>query len=955
MSSRHYRAVLRAGSLLFIACLSNAAVRTDTASKAQVLDTYGKLPLTFEQNQGQTDSQVKFLARGSGYTLFLTPDSAILALQRERAASVLRMKLVGANRNPATAGTDALPGKSNYFVGNDPSKWRTDVPTYAKVKYRGVYPGIDLVYYGNQRLLEYDFLVAPGADPGAIELRFQGAKKLRVNDDGALVLDVGAGEVIEHAPAVYQEISGERRTVEGKYVLRGKGRVGFSVAEYDRTQPLVIDPTLVYSTFLGGSVSQSGQGIRVDASGNAYVVGWTNSADFPTTAGAFQTSKGTAGSAFVSKFNPDGSALVYSTFLGGTGGAGASGIAVDASGNSYVTGAAGADFPTTAGAFQTNYAGGDNDVFVTKLNTAGLLVYSTYLGGTGTDGAAGIAIDVSGNSYVTGGTNSPNFPTTAGAFQTSLPGSWQGSGFVTKLNSKGSQLLYSTYLGGSVADFPHGIVADASGNAYVTGSAGSTDFPTTPGAFQVKAAGNGDAFVTKLNPAGSALVYSTYLGGSGGGENAGAIAIDGSGNAYVGGDTHSPDFPVTPNSIPNLFGIYPWCYICGKGFVSKLNAAGSGLVYSTYLSGYGGGSSVSGIAVDAAGHAYVAGASSNERDFPTTPEAIKTSDWCGGFVSKLNKAGSALAYSSYLGGSACDWASAISLDSSGNIYVTGGTLSPDFPTTPGTFQTTGGGYDSFVSKLSLGSFVAPPVTTAAVSGTVGNDGWYIAAPTVTLSTTDEDSTVAHTYYIDYSGYYVFQTYVGPFVLPGDGIHSLIFYSVDVAGRAEPVHGQSVKIDATKPVSHVTALPATESTFTFPVSWTGTDATSGVRDFSVYVSDNSGPFTAWLTHTTATQASFVGTFQHSYSFFSTARDAAGNEELLKATADASTKVQPTISGDVNGDGKIDCTDVAIVKASLGKRSGQTGFDARADLNRDGIVDVRDLAIVAQQLPNGTKCP
>jgi len=941
MPYRHSRTALRAGSLLFIACLSSAAVRTDPASKARVLDTYGKLPLTFEQNQGQTNSQVKFLARGSGYTLFLTPDSAVLALQRERAASVLRMKLLGANRNPAIAGTDALPGKSNYFVGNDPSKWRTNVPTYAKVKYQGVYPGIDLVYYGNQRLLEYDFLFAPGADPRAIELRFQGAKKLSVNDDGALVLDVGGGEVIEHAPTVYQEIAGERRTLAGRYVLRGKGRVGFKVTKYDRDYPLVIDPTLVYSTLLGGGGKwefNQAYAIAVDASGNAYVTGRTTSGDFPTTPGAFMTTAfPSQAAAFVTKLNATGSALVYSTYLA-VPTTFATGIRVDGIGNAYIIGLAQGSFPITPGAFQTTCT--EVCAFVSKLNPEGSgLVYSTYLGNTYAY-PNGIALDAAGNAYVTGFTDAADFPTTKGAFRTTPAGS--SDAFVTKLNAAGSALVYSTYLGGSDSDSGVGIAVDASGNAYVTGGTTSPDFPTTAGSFQGAYGGNSDAFVTKLNPTGSAVIYSTYLGGSGGDSGSG-IAVDISGTAYVVGDSSSLNFPTTPGAFQTAYGGGP-----SDIFVSRLNASGSALTYSTYLGG-GGKDQSAAIAVDSAGNAYITGWALP--GFPTTPGALADGTAGSALVTKLNPTESALAYSTYLEGGLSG--NGIAVDSSGNVYVTGNTMSPDFPTTPGAFQTTlAGQVDIFVSKLSLGTFVAPPVTTGTVTGPKGNSDWYLGSVTVTLTVAKGGGVVAGTYYSVDGGSY--EAYVGPFAISLDGVHALSFYSADTAGNQEAPHGQTIKIDATKPVSHVAALPATESTPNFVVSWTGSDATSGVLDFSVYVSDNGGGFAPWLTHTAATQASFPGTFQHSYGFFATARDIAGNEENLKTTAEASTRLVPIV-GDVNSDGKIDCTDIAIVKASLGKKTGQTGFDPRADVNKDGVVDVRDLAIVAQKLPAGTKCP
>jgi hypothetical protein len=549
-------------------------------SKRQVIQNYGKLPLSFEANRGQADSRVKFLARGSGYSLFLTGTETVLSFagadafrpgsraefrqrsvkepqQGSRAAAaratpstVLRMKLFGANPAARVRGLEELPGKSNYFIGNDPAKWRRNVPHYAKVKYERVYPGINLVHYGNQQQLEYDFDVAPGASPGAIRLCFEGAEGMEIDAQGDLVLRTAAGEVREHKPVVYQEIAGARREVGGKFVRRGENEVGFAVAPYDTSTPLVIDPTLSYSTYLGGNDSDEGWGIAVDTGGNAYVTGWTDSANFPTTPGSFQTAIGAVGrrsNAFVTKLNPAGNTLVFSTYLGG-GADGGRGIAVDANGNAYVTGSrASTNFPVSPGAFQDGLRGSLN-AFVTKLNPAGnALVYSTYLGGSTQEVGFAIAVDASRNAYLTGDTFSSDFPTTPGSFQ-AASGDRAGhiwDAFVTKLNPAGNALVYSTYLGGTFADGGRGIAVDADGNAYVTGYTDSRDFPTSLGSFQTTCGqGVNDAFVTKLNPAGNALVYSTYLGG--GVDDLGhAVAVDADRNAYVTGDTFSTDFPIT--------------------------------------------------------------------------------------------------------------------------------------------------------------------------------------------------------------------------------------------------------------------------------------------------------------------------------------------------------------------------------------------------------------------------
>src|SRR5438876_6210356 len=582
-------------SFTFLAAFAPAVA----AAEARLSESYGKLPLSFEANQRQTHQDVRFLSRGRGYSLYLTADEAVLVLtkpnpdekrdarslserrdtQPQAKPAVLRMSLVGAARKPLVSGLDPLPGKANYFVGKDPAKWRTNVPTYAKVHYREVYPGIDLVYYGNQRQLEHDFVVAPGADPKRIVLGFKGANKIEIDTQGELVLHAARGDVRLRKPVIYQEIDGVRQEIAGRYVRKGANRIGFKLAAYDATRPLVIDPVLSYSTYLGGSQDDYGWGIAVDALGNAYATGIV-SANFPTTPGAFQTECAGGGfsgctSAFVTKLDPSGTVL-YSTYLYY---ADAFGIAVDAIGNAYVTGRVNAfgaaNFPTTSGAFQSSFAGGTcnssgyfipcRNAFVTKLDPTGsALVYSTFLGGSAIDDGRGITVDALGNAYVTGSAGSTDFPTTPGAFQTISGGN--GDAFVTKLNPTGTALVYSTYLGGSGAEEGHGIAVEADGSAYVTGGrrsnvqgwTPSNDFPTTAAPFPSSSNGGacvGDplyasfnAFVTKLNPTGSGLTYSVFLGGSDYDEGFG-IAIDREGNAYVTGRTASNDFPTTAGAF----------------------------------------------------------------------------------------------------------------------------------------------------------------------------------------------------------------------------------------------------------------------------------------------------------------------------------------------------------------------------------------------------------------------
>jgi uncharacterized repeat protein (TIGR01451 family) len=715
------------------------------ARRQNLQHAYDQLPLSFEKNQGQHDPMVEFVSRGTGYNLFLTRGEAVLALKD----AALRVKLIGAVKQPQISGLERLPGKANYFTGNDPSKWRTSVPTYRKVRYQGVYPGIELVYYGNQKQLEYDFVVSPAADPAAIAMKFDGADSIEIDAQGDLILHIAGREIREHKPVVYQEIDGAQKLVEGHYALKGQAEVGFSIADYDRTKPLIIDPTLVYSTYLGGgagnnAAGNSGLGIAIDASGNAYVTGATGSATFPTTAGAFQPNLNTSGvsqgvgapdDAYVAKLNATGTALVYATYLGGSGQDAGIAITVDSAGSAYVAGQTGSnDFPVTAGAFQTTNSVASGDVtFITKLNATGTaLVYSTYLGGS-TGANFGIAVDGSGEAFVAGTTSDP-FPTTAGAFQTTKTGTF--TAFVAKLNAAGNALLYGTYLGGSMNDYGNAMAIDDNGNAYVTGAARSSDFPTTAGAFQTALTGGGNAFVTKLNATGTALIYSTFLGGAG--EEGYGIAVDSSLNAYVAGETTSSNFPVTAGAFQTTYGGSQ------DGFVSKFNATGTALVYSTFLGGSAT-EQVNAIAVDSAGNAYVTGqtASSN---FPTTANGLQSShssSFDNVFVTKLNGTGSAAVYSTYMGGNSSfgETGQSIAVDVAGDFYVTGVTDSTNFPVTAGAFQTTqNAANDAFIAKFGpnllitkthTGSF-SQGQTGATYTITVTNSGLAATSGTITV-------------------------------------------------------------------------------------------------------------------------------------------------------------------------------------------------------------------------------
>ncbi len=949
-------------------------------------DAYGRLPLSFELNQGQTDSRVKFLAHGQGYGVFLTDSGAVFSLIGH--STPLQMRLEGVATSPRISGVDQLPGKVNYLLGNQAENWRTNIPTYARVRYEQVYPGVDLIYYGNQRQLEYDFVIEPGASFKQIRMAFDGAGKLSLNRQGDLILKSGDRKVTLLRPKAYQEIGEKKREISVRYLLKPRGQVAFQIGNYDKSRELIIDPVLVYSTYLGGFDFELGNSIAVDSSGNAYITGQTFSPDFPT-GGSLQPVMRGLSDAFISKLNAAGNAIVYSTYLGGSDLENGLSIAVDNAGNAYVTGqTTSSDFPVV-NALQPTLAG-SADAFVAKLSTSGsALVYSTYLGGRSSEIGNSIAVDSLGNAYLTGSTSSRDFPTTnpiqsnrsgnsifkstnsandwaasdsgllassvgqlafqpgnssiiyaasdTGVFkttdgganwtllsgQTPLPvnrvaidptntniiyaatsggvfkstdggsnftainngfnpafarsivvdpitpgtlyalsvsnlvfkstdggaiwtqnfingvalvnnltidpntpttlyastnrgifkstdsnvtwtarntgfpftltannvvidktnnllyaatsagifksadgannwtnisgnisflavsavafdpsntsiiyvgtapgpqkttdggATWTLSGngypgttvsslvvnptqpstlyigttsgadaFVTKLNAAGSATVYSTFLGGSAADAGNGISLDASGNAYLTGSTNSSDFPTANALQATKGPGS-DAFVTKLNATGSAHVYSTFLGGDST-DLGRAIAVDASGNAYIGGRTSSQNFP-TANAFQGAnagFG--------NDAFVTKINTAGSSLVYSTYLGGDADDDCL-GIAVDTGGNAYVTGSTSSNT-FPTLGALQSTRNGFNSdaFVTKLAPSGSALIFSTYLGGTGSDIGLGLTLDSSQHTYIVGRTTSENFPTVNPLQPGLGGDTDVFIAKL----------------------------------------------------------------------------------------------------------------------------------------------------------------------------------------------------------------------------------------------------------------
>lgn len=766
--------LLLGAAILMWRAFGGEAAKTRPSERHKAAAQFGKLPMHFEANAGQTDAEVKFIARGQGYALFLTAREAVFTLARNGEHAALRMQLADANPEPSVSGLEELAGKVNYLLGNDPSAWRTNVTTYNAVRCAQVYPGIDLVYHGNARQLEYDFAIAPGADPGRIALSFSGSQQLEVDPaSGDLLIHVGGGVLRQHAPLAYQVAQNNKTRIESRYAMRANGNVGFDLGRYDRSQALVIDPTLSYSTYIGGSGTNNGDlanAIAVDASGSAYITGSTTSFDFPVTAGALQTSfidDGRIGKAvaFVSKVNPTGTALVYSTYLGPSApcsvsspGCYSSGnaIAVDGSGNAFVAGGTNSSsFPTTPGAAQSSYHGTDQQVsnaFISKLNAAGsALIYSTYLGGTGSaycagncvvsgESPSGIAIDASGNAYVAGTTYSRDFPTTSGAYQTasridpSASGnSFPYTGFITKLNSTGTAFIYSTYLGGTTRSSLTGLALDSANNVYVTGGTSifDTDFPTTPGAFQSARNGFPLAYISKLSADGSALVYSTLLGGSYGGNSGSDIAVDAAGQAFVTGATYATSFPTTPGAFRTSY-----CYgALGDAdvFVTKMNTSGTGLIYSTLICSdetvaisNTSDEQAFGIAIDPAGNAYITGLTTSPH-FPTTPDGLQQtlaahSDM---FLTKLNATGSALIYSTFLGGSDFDSASRIALDAVGNPYIVGTSPSRDFPVTPGAYQKSlDAERDGVVVKFDMAGVgpIAPPCAAPAD----GLNAWYRA-------------------------------------------------------------------------------------------------------------------------------------------------------------------------------------------------------------------------------------
>jgi hypothetical protein len=734
---------LRSIVYLLVAILSAAHMFAQISQTPQAQRAYAKasLPMAFEANRGQVDPQAKFLSRGKGYTAYLTAGGMVLSLRPAKplpAANItasknisgkpqsttLQFSLVGAAKNPAVVGEAPLPGSVNYFLGKDPTKWRTHVPTYAKVRFKNVYPGVDLIYYGNNRQLEYDFAVSPGADPSQIQFNISGANQVELDAQGNLVLQTANGDLHFQTPVIYQETKNLRAPIKGSYVLNDATHIGFRVAQYDPNKPLVIDPVLVYSTYLGGSGDDEPAGIAVDTVGNIYVAGYTDSTDFPlATLGSIPAG---TDHVFVAKLDPTGSSLIYADYIGGSGEDYGLGLVLDSSNEVYVTGnTSSGDFPVV-NPYQGTYPGGAN-AFLTKISSDGSsLLYSTYLGGNGSDSPAGVAIDISNEVLVAGSTTSTNFPV-ASAYQSTVSANEGGVfgtyGFLTKFSADGSYLVYSTYLAGnsntsfscgnstcwpSPSSAINGITLDGSGNAYVGGITNTLNFPTSESAYQATNSTTQDSvvgFVSKFSGAG-ALGYSTYFYESSGNlTNVNAIAVDSAGSAYVSGIAYSDGtFPITSTSICD-----PNADNCSYAFVTKFDPAGSTLLYSTFL-GPNNFANPQTIALDANNDAYVL-SSTYGSSFNTVNAIEPYTDGSDLLLVEIDPLASTQLFATYLGGSGQEYPAGIALDSSQNIYIAASTDSTDFPVTTGALQNIeGGGTDGLVLKI--GPSAAAAVATA---------------------------------------------------------------------------------------------------------------------------------------------------------------------------------------------------------------------------------------------------
>ena len=731
--SRKFMALLL---LSAISLLSTLPVRASIDDNESVKSKLSQISIPFIENQGQIDPSVKFYANTFAGQVYVTNNGEIIytlsktdnenfSSQEQKMISetktlypttknlqlkgwVIKEKVQGP-KGLSPKGVDKAKTSVNYFIGNKKENWRSNIPSYQNVSLGQIYDGIELLLKANGNNVEKFFIIDPGADVSMIKMSLEDVNSIKVNGKGELEAETEHGTVNFSKPYAYQEIAGKRIEVAAAfYPLQestSKLSYGFKVAYYDKDYPLVIDPYLVYSTYLGGSGNDAAGNIAIDTAGNIYIRGNTSSNDFPTISPIQGTNAGgcnidgLCGDIFIAKINADGSALIYSTYLGGSGYDQGRDISVDDSGNVYVAGyTESLDFPT-ASPLQANLAG-MQDVFVTKIDaTGGNLVYSTYLGGTGMDGwVCAIAVDAAENAYITGETRSPDFPL-ASPLQGTHAGHYDA--FVAKIDSSGSNLVYSTFFGGNGLDVAREIAIDSSGRVYITGWTNSSDFPTAS-PLQANIAGGVDAFVTKLDALGANIIFSTYLGGSDNewGKN---IALDTSENIYVAAWGNSIDFPtVSPIQGTNAGGCIEVSsppQDCGDASISKIDSSGLSLVYSTYLGGSGF-DKINDLAIDADNNVYLTGITYSD-NFPTAfPIQNNNAGGRDAFVTKIDASGSSLAYSTYLGGSSEDGAGGIAVNSAGVAYIVGMTMSTDFPSVSPIYGANAGGNDAFLAKIS---------------------------------------------------------------------------------------------------------------------------------------------------------------------------------------------------------------------------------------------------------------
>lgn len=888
--------------------------------------TITKRPVYFVPNVGQFDSKIKYSATGAGLGLFLTDKGAVYTLSarpkkdnakspqrahRARAArqagpaaeraktAVLRLKFFGANPKPAISGSSRRSGKFNYLIGNDSAKWRTNVPGYGRVGYSNLYKGIDLAFRDGNGRVKYEFTVKPGADPDIIKFNYQGAKRIRLDPSGDLVIGTRYGEVRDEKPTAYQTRDGRRAPVDVAFAIKNR-RVGFAIGLYDPKLPLIIDPALVYTTYLGGGDFTGGEQISVDSSGSAYITGWTTSSDYPVSGGSYDTSLSGVTDAFITKLSPSGSDIVYSTFIGGSSGEVGSDIELDSQGNAFIVGSTySGDFPTTPGAFNETPSG-SGDVFTLKLNPSGsALEYSTIVGQSWEDYEGFfIEVDSSGSAYIAGALDEANvFPTTPGAFDETYNYDGnpynEGDIFISKIAADGSDLDYSTYFGGKKRDAVYDLAIDAGGDAFITGwtrSAASDEFSVTGGAFDTEYSGggssgdqDGDSYVAKLNPTGSGLEYSTYLGGTNSDVGYG-ITVDSSENAYVTGYTASDDFPITA-------GVYDETHGGGDmgwdAFASKLNSTGSGLDYSTYFGGSNDDLGHS-VEVDAAGNATLFGytyGSTLGPDFPVTPNAYSQDfDGMDHVIFRLNASGSSLVYSTFVDGidsfpgPGMGHALGMKTRLGGQTYIVGTTAT----------------VDAVVMKFDL-----PPISAVSTDPAApdGPNDWYATRPSITIN---PDETATSYYQWDSTASGSWTTYAGAFSVP-DGERNLYFYSADTSNNTENAQTRFFKVDDTSPTA--AALSGTPGSGQVELSWTAsTDTLNGIGGYKIYDADT----LAEITETTLTSYTITGLASSTtYRFFVKAFDGVGNFSgpsntvTLITTSDSNGPTAPLVVGFVPG--------------------------------------------------------